>query len=201
VIMVDHHGEIVDGDELLYIIAQSRLKNEGLQAPVVGTLMSNLGLEQALAQLNIPLLRAKVGDRYVMAMLTQHHGILGGENSGHLICLDRTTTGDGIVAALQVLAAMHDSGQNLHQLKSAMAKYPQILINVPTTEKINPTQIPSLMTAVAEVEHQLGTQGRVLLRASGTEPLIRVMVEGLDTNTVNTLAYQLADVVKKAMIA
>ncbi|MEY4768352.1 MAG: hypothetical protein RL637_991, partial [Pseudomonadota bacterium] len=137
VMMVDHCGEIVDGDELLYIIAASRLKHQGLRAPVVGTLMSNLGLEQALASLQIPFIRAKVGDRYVRAQLQQHRGILGGENSGHIICLDRTTTGDGIVSALQVLESMRDSGQSLHQLKRAMCKYPQVLVNVIADRKID----------------------------------------------------------------
>lgn len=201
VVMVDHKGEIVDGDELIYIIAQSRLATNHLTGPVVGTLMSNLGMEQALSRLGIPLLRAQVGDRYVMEMLTEHQGILGGENSGHIICLDRTTTGDGIVAALQVLAQMHQSGKSLHELKSDMQKYPQILVNVKVAKKVNPLEIPAIQKAVTAVEQILGNDGRVLLRASGTEPLIRVMVEGVDEKTVTTLAHQLAEDVKNAIIA
>lgn len=201
VVMVDHKGEIVDGDELIYIIAQSRLATKHLTGPVVGTLMSNLGMEQALSRLGIPLLRAQVGDRYVMEMLTEHQGILGGENSGHIICLDRTTTGDGIVAALQVLAHIHQTGKSLHELKSEMQKYPQVLVNVKVAKKVNPLEIPAIQKSVTAVEQVLGNDGRVLLRASGTEPLIRVMVEGVDEKTVVTLANQLAEDVKNSIIA
>jgi phosphoglucosamine mutase len=201
VVMVDHKGEIVDGDELIYIIAQSRLATHQLIGPVVGTLMSNLGMEQALSRLGIPLLRAQVGDRYVMEMLTEHQGILGGENSGHIICLDRTTTGDGIVAALQVLAQMHQSGKSLHELKSGMQKFPQILVNVKVAKKVNPLEIPAIQKAVTAIEQVLGKDGRVLLRASGTEPLIRVMVEGVDEKNVKTLAQQLAEDVNNSIIA
>lgn len=201
VVMVDHKGEIVDGDELIYIIAQSRLATYKTLAPVVGTLMSNLGMEQALTQLGIPLLRAQVGDRYVMEMLTEHQGILGGENSGHIICLDKTTTGDGIVAALQVLAQMHQTGKTLHELKLGMQKYPQVLVNVKVAKKVNPSEIPAIQKAVTAAEQVLGSEGRVLLRASGTEPLIRVMVEGVDEKTVTTLANQLAEDVKNSIIA
>lgn len=201
VVMVDHKGEIVDGDELIYIIAQSRLATQNLTGPVVGTLMSNLGMEQALNQLGIPLLRAQVGDRYVMEMLTEHQGVLGGENSGHIICLDKTTTGDGIVAALQVLAQMHQTGKSLYELKSGMQKYPQILVNVKVAKKVNLNEIPAIQKAVVAAEQILGKDGRVLLRASGTEPLIRVMVEGKDEKTVTTLANQLAEDVKNSIIA
>jgi phosphoglucosamine mutase len=201
VVMVDHKGEIVDGDELIYIIAQSRLAANPSSTPIVGTLMSNLGMEQALNQLGIPLLRAQVGDRYVMEMLTEHKGILGGENSGHIICLDRTTTGDGIVAALQVLEQMHETGKSLHELKSGMQKYPQILLNIKVAQKVNLAEIPAIQKAVAAAEQVLGKNGRILLRASGTEPLIRVMVEGIDEKTVTTLAQQLAEDVKNAIIA
>ena len=136
-IMVDHKGEIVDGDEIIYIIAKSRLQANELTGPVVGTLMTNLGMEHALKGLGVDLLRAKVGDRYVMELLLENKGILGGENSGHIICLDKTTTGDGIIAALQVMAEMQHSGKNLHELKSGMAKYPQVLLNVRTKAKID----------------------------------------------------------------
>ena len=201
VVMVDHKGEIVDGDELIYIIAQSRLASHHILGPIVGTLMSNLGMEQALKRLGVSLLRAQVGDRYVMEMLTEYRGILGGENSGHIICLDRTTTGDGIVAALQVLGQMHQTGKSLHELKSGMQKYPQILVNVKVAKKVNPDEIPAIQQAVTAAEQALGKEGRVLLRASGTEPLIRVMVEGIDEKTVSTLANQLAEDVKNAIIA
>jgi phosphoglucosamine mutase len=201
VVMVDHKGEIVDGDELIYIIAQSRLAANPSPTPIVGTLMSNLGMEQALNQLGIPLLRAQVGDRYVMEMLTEHKGILGGENSGHIICLDRTTTGDGIVAALQVLEQMHETGKSLHELKSGMQKYPQILLNIKVAQKVNLAEIPAIQKSVAAAEQVLGKNGRILLRASGTEPLIRVMVEGSDEKTVTALAQQLAEDVKNAIIA
>ena len=199
VLMVDHKGEIVDGDELIYIIAKARMEAGLLTGPVVGTLMTNLGMEKALNKLNITLLRAKVGDRYVMEMLVENNGILGGENSGHIICLDRTTTGDGIIAALQVMAEMSYSGKNLYELKSGMEKYPQVLINIKTTNKVDLNSNESLQKAVKSVEKKLGDKGRVLLRSSGTEPLIRVMVEGESEDLVNKYAQQLADDVRNAI--
>ncbi len=198
-VMVDHQGEIVDGDELIYIIAKSRLEAGNMPGPVVGTLMTNLGMEHGLKQLGINLIRAKVGDRYVLEMMNEHKSILGGENSGHIICLDKTTTGDGIIAALQVMAEMHDSGKSLHELKSGMRKYPQVLINIKTTKKVNPDTDGAIQKAVHAVEEKLGDKGRVLLRASGTEPLIRVMVEGEHAESVNNYAQQLAEDVKKAI--
>ncbi len=200
VIMVDHKGELVDGDELIYIIAKARLKAGLFTGPVVGTLMTNLGMERALNALNIPLLRANVGDRYVIEMLTEHKGMIGGENSGHIICLDKTTTGDGIIAALQVIAEMQKTGLSLHDLKSGMQKYPQVLINVKTGQKIDLNHT-GIQSAVRAVEQALGNEGRVLLRASGTEPLIRVMVEGRDNATVENYAKQLAEDVKQAIVA
>jgi phosphoglucosamine mutase len=200
-IMVDHKGEVVDGDELIYIIAKSRLQAGRLKGPVVGTLMTNLGVERALDKLEVKLLRAKVGDRYVMEMLVENQGVLGGEGSGHIICLDRTTTGDGIIAALQIMAEMHGSGRNLHELKADVQKYPQVLVNVRTSKKINPDYDESIQKAVKAAEKKLGREGRVLLRASGTEPLIRVMVEGQHEDAVNTLARQLADDVRNAISA
>lgn len=197
--MVDHKGEIVDGDELIYIIAKARLDAGQMSGPVVGTLMTNLGMEHALKKLGIDLIRAKVGDRYVMEMLAEHKGILGGENSGHIICLDKTTTGDGIISALQIMAEMQDSGKNLHELKSGMQKYPQILVNVKTSKKINLEQDESIQKTVKAIEKKLGDSGRILLRASGTEPLIRVMVEGQQEDLVKNYALQIADDVKKAM--
>ena len=199
VIMVDHKGEIVDGDQLIYIIAKARLQEGLLYGPVIGTLMSNLGMEIALKNLGVKLLRGNVGDRYVMELLVENGGMLGGEGSGHIICLDRTTTGDGIISALQVLAEMHNSGQSLHELKSGMQKFPQVLINVKTGKKINLDHSESIQKTVKAVEQKLGNEGRVLLRASGTEPLIRVMVEGRYPDTVNEYANELAEAVRKTM--
>lgn len=197
-IMVDHKGEIVDGDELVYIIAKSKKNANELQGPVVGTLMTNLGMEIALKNMGVDLLRAKVGDRYVMELLVEHNGILGGEGSGHIICLDKTTTGDGIISALQVMAEMQNSGKNLHELKSGMSKYPQVLLNIKTKTKPN-LESEAIQKAIKEIEKKLGDTGRVLLRASGTEPLVRVMVEGQNEAKVNDYANQLADQVAKAM--
>ena len=198
-VMVDHKGEVVDGDELIYIIAKSRQDLGQMSGPVVGTLMTNLGMEYGLKNLGIELLRANVGDRYVLEMMSAHKGILGGENSGHIICLDRTTTGDGIIAALQVMAEMHDSGHTLNELKSGMQKYPQVLVNVKTAKKMTSEADALIQKAVKVVEDKLGNKGRVLLRASGTEPLIRVMVEGEDETVVENYAQQLAEEVKKAI--
>ena len=201
VIMVDNNGVIVDGDELIYIIAKSRQQQNQLSGPVVGTLMSNLGMEHALKKLGVKLLRGNVGDRYVMELLTQHNGVLGGEGSGHIICLDRTTTGDGIVSALQVMAEILASGKSLAELKNDMQKYPQVLVNVRVDRKVNLDQLDGVQKAVKAVEKQLGDSGRVLLRASGTEPLVRVMVEGVDEQVVRNCANSLAEDVKKAIAA
>ncbi|NJO17232.1 MAG: phosphoglucosamine mutase [Thioploca sp.] len=198
VIMIDSNGEIVDGDELLFVIAQARHQAGTLQNAVVGTVMSNLGLEQALKKLGIQFLRAAVGDRYVLEMMQQHKSNLGGESSGHVICLDRTTTGDGIVTALQVLATSVKTGLPLHILKRGMQKYPQQMINVPITPGTEIVSLPSVQSAVREAERQLQGSGRVLLRPSGTEPLIRVMVEGIDSQNVESISSQLARVVAAA---
>lgn len=197
-IMVDHKGELVDGDELLFIIAQSRREAGNLKGAVIGTVMSNLGLEHALCALGVDFRRAAVGDRYVMDLLRKEGGTLGGESSGHIICLDCTTTGDGIVSALQVLAALMQSGRSLHELKSGMAKYPQCMVNVRTGKKFDFAASSHVQDALREVESQLANKGRVLLRASGTEPLIRVMVEGVDAQQVETLANYLAAAVRQA---
>ena len=201
VIMVDHKGEVVDGDELIFIIAKSRLRQGKQQGPIVGTLMSNLGMEHGLKKLGLGFVRANVGDRYVIEKLKEHNGMLGGEGSGHIICLDRIPTGDGIVAALQVLTEMQQSGCSLHELKEDMQKYPQVLINVKVARKVNPMEIPAIKKAVELAELALGDEGRVLLRASGTEPLIRVMVEGVDEKKVKNHAGQLAEEVKNAITA
>jgi phosphoglucosamine mutase len=197
-IMVDAQGEVVDGDELLYIIATSKQREGFLQGGVVGTQMSNLGLEHALKKQQIPFSRAAVGDRYVLERLQQQKWYLGGESSGHIICLDRTTTGDAIVSALQVLHELVCTEQNLHEAKRGMTKYPQTLINVPVTEHSNLKESPLIRQAVRDVEQDLGDTGRVLLRPSGTEPLVRVMVEGMDLKQVQNLAKQLAATVTEA---
>jgi phosphoglucosamine mutase len=198
VIMVDSRGELVDGDELLFIIARSRQQQGKLSGSVVGTLMSNLGLEHALQAQGIAFERARVGDRYVLERLQQNGGTLGGESSGHIICLDRTTTGDGIVAALQVLATMILGGKSLHELKAGMKKYPQYMINVPVGRSVSLVDAPGVQEAVQAVERRLNGRGRVLLRASGTEPVVRVMVEGEDEKTVVEQAGRLATVVAAA---
>ena len=200
-IMVDHKGEIVDGDELLYIIAASRQAVGQLHGPVIGTLMTNLGLEHAFRDQGIAFMRASVGDRYVMELLKAHNGVLGGESSGHIICLDRTSTGDGIVSALQVLASLVQSGKSLHQLKRGMNKYPQHMINVPLARRIDIEHSALIQDAVREAETCLSDKGRVLLRPSGTEPLIRVMVEGEDGALVLSQAQRLAEVVEQAVEA
>ena len=200
VIMVDHKGEVVDGDELLFIIAQSRQHAHALHGAVVGTLMSNFGLEQALRAQGIDLKRAAVGDRYVMEMLRESGLTLGGESSGHIICLDRTTTGDGIVSALQVLAEIFKTGRSLHELKKGMTKYPQCMINVPVVSGFDFTNSSVIQKAYRDVLNELHEEGRVLLRPSGTEPVIRVMVEGPDSGQVQSLAEHLADVVARAAV-
>jgi phosphoglucosamine mutase len=201
VIMVDHKGEVVDGDELLYVIALSRLQANTLNGAVVGTLMSNFGLEQALRAQGIEFKRAAVGDRYVMEMMREGGLNLGGESSGHIICLDRTSTGDGIVSALQVLAEVFKTGRSLHELKKGMTKYPQVMVNVPVTPGFDVTKSAVIQKAYRDVVKELHEVGRVLLRPSGTEPVIRVMVEGPDSGQVQSLANQLAEVVAHASVS
>lgn len=197
VIMVDDRGEIVDGDEIIYIIAKSRLAKSAIKGPVIGTLMSNLGLEHALNALGLEFKRALVGDRYVTEMLLEHDAVLGGENSGHIICRDRTTTGDGIISALQVMAEIYLTGHSLNELKQGMEKYPQTLINIEVEEKDGVLQSPPVRMAMEEAERELNGRGRVLLRPSGTEPLIRVMVEGQDHLSVETLANRLVSTIAR----
>lgn len=197
-IMVDADGEIVDGDELTFIIARRRQNTGALAGGVVGTQMSNLGLEQAIKTLGLGFKRAKVGDRYIMEMLQKDGWSLGGESSGHIICLDLTTTGDGIISALQVLETMVCSAQPLNELKRGMTKYPQTLVNVRMEEKVDVLSLPEVARAVAAAEARLADSGRVLLRPSGTEPVVRVMVEGRDRAVVDELANELAREVQKA---
>lgn len=198
VIMIDERGEVVDGDELLYIIASGKRSRGELSGGVVGTQMTNLGLEHAFHRMGIPFQRVAVGDRYVMEALQANDWQLGGENSGHIICLDKQTTGDGIVAALQVLAAMVASGKRLRELTAGLEKYPQVLVNVPMQAGFSLDSSAVIDRAVGEVESELAGQGRVLLRASGTEPLLRIMIEGRDARKVKVLADQLAGVVRAA---
>ncbi|RLR17603.1 phosphoglucosamine mutase [Sodalis-like symbiont of Bactericera trigonica] len=198
VIMVDHLGQKVDGDQILYVIAREKLRQSQLSGGVVGTLMSNMGLELALKQLGVPFVRARVGDRYVLGKMQEKGWRIGAENSGHVILLDKTTTGDGIIAGLQVLSAMVGNHMNLHDLCSGMRLLPQILVNVRFSGQHDPLASAAVKQASDEVEQQLARRGRVLLRKSGTEPLIRVMVEGEDTEQVSRLAHHIADAVKAA---
>jgi len=197
-IFVDHRGEIVDGDELLYIIASYQQSNGGCTG-VVGTLMSNFGFELGLQALNIPFARAKVGDRYVIETMQQRGWKLGGESSGHIVCGHVTTTGDGIIAALQVLLALGANDLSLHEAKQGMHKLPQTMINVPCSKMLDIDGNQTILKAVASTEAVLAGRGRVLLRPSGTEPLVRVMVEGEDRAQVKTLAQELAATVEKAL--
>ena len=201
VIMVDQQGEVVDGDELMFIIARDRLQSGHRLDAVAGTQMTNLGLEIALKELGVSLRRTEVGDRYVLECMLAENLLLGGESSGHIICLDRTSTGDGIVSALQVLGAMLRTGLSLHELKSGMTKFPQQMINVRVGRKPDLAACAPVQDAVREAESQLNGRGRVLLRPSGTEPVIRVMVEGYDAAQVRSLADRLAGVVKETLSA
>ncbi|WP_026186426.1 phosphoglucosamine mutase [Thioalkalivibrio thiocyanodenitrificans] len=201
VILVDEQGEVVDGDEVLCIIALGRARDGLLNGGVVGTLMSNLGLELALGEQGIPFRRAAVGDRYVMEMLHAEGWTLGGESSGHILCLDRTTTGDGVVSALQVLHIMRRTGQALSGLRRVMTRFPQTLINVPlggAADRNAVIRADAVAASVRAAERVLGDQGRVLLRPSGTEPLVRVMVEGRDPRQVQEIARGIAEAVRSA---
>ena len=198
VLMVDRYGKVVDGDQLLFVIANSLHKQGRLKGGVVGTLMTNLGMEKALQERDIPFVRAKVGDRYVMQELKERDWVLGGESSGHIICLDKTTTGDGLVSALQVMTQMQFMEQPLDELAAKMPMYPQKMINVRLSEGANASdvcQLAAVSKAVDETESELADSGRVLLRASGTEPVIRVMVEGVDSQQVQNCCEQIAEVV------
>lgn len=199
VLMVDRHGELVDGDELIVIIARERMATGNGIGGVVGTLMSNLGMEVAVREMGLEFVRAKVGDRHVMAEMEGRGWTLGGEASGHIVCLDKTTTGDAIIAALQVLTAMVRTGTPLHELRKGMQKYPQHLVNVRVGKRSDPMAHPRVLEAVKAAEARLADRGRVLLRASGTEPLIRVMVEGAEKSVVEGLAKELALVVTEAL--
>lgn len=199
VVMIDHLGHILDGDELLYIIVKHKTSAGFLKGGVVGTVMSNLGFELALKQLGLEFVRAPVGDRYIMSELTKRQWHLGGEPSGHIVCMETTTTGDGIITALQVLAAMRFHGQPLASMRAGLIKYPQVLLNVKVKQQDYSIDIPAIQKVVKDIEEKLGNKGRVLLRRSGTEPLVRVMVEGEDEYHVKQLAEHLANVVQEEL--
>ncbi len=198
--MVDHQGKLLDGDDILYILANAR-KNDNL-GTIIGTQMSNFALEQAITKMGLNFIRAAVGDRYVMEALQLHNGVLGGESSGHIICLDKTTTGDGIVTALQVLAVMLQTGQSLNELAKGLNKYPQTLHNVRLQNNENPHEILNsflVKKAITSAEQQLNNKGRVLLRPSGTEPLLRIMVEAQEESLVKQLIDELTYVVQNSI--
>ena len=196
-IMVDHKGQKVDGDELVFIIANAWKEGDDLKSNrVVGTKMTNLGIQLAFAEIGVSFIEADVGDRHVMDQLIEHKAILGGEGSGHIICLNKSTSGDGIIAALQVLEVMSKTGKTLLELKSKMTKYPQVLINVKTDTKVNLQEESKLSQAINSVESKLSKTGRVLVRESGTEPLVRVMVESSNYGLAKESAEELAKIIK-----
>jgi len=196
-IMVDHKGHQVDGDELVFIIANAWKESGDLKSKtVVGTKMTNLGIQSAFADAGISFIEADVGDRHVMNQLIKHKAVLGGEGSGHIICLNKSTSGDGIIAALQVLEVMSKTGKNLNDLKSRFTKYPQVLINIKTKSKVNLQGESKLTQAVNSIESKLSNTGRILIRESGTEPLIRVMVESANYKLAKDSAEELAEIIK-----
>lgn len=199
VVMADHQGHLLDGDDLLYIILKHRVAQGSMRGGIVGTVMSNFGFEQAVKRMGVDFVRASVGDRYIMSELTQRSWWLGGEPSGHIVCMDTTTTGDGIITALQVLAAMCSESMSLADIRSGLTKYPQVLINVKIGKENGSIEHAAIQQAVREVEKDLAGKGRVLLRRSGTEPLIRIMVEGEDGQYVKQQAEYLAEVVRKEL--
>ncbi|MBX2867712.1 MAG: phosphoglucosamine mutase [Acidiferrobacterales bacterium] len=201
VLLIDENGDVVDGDRILYLLATYRKQQDTLGGGVAGTLMTNLGLEQALARLEIPFVRTNVGDRFVHEVLVNHDWLLGGENSGHIICLDKNTTGDGIVAALQVLEVMLETQKPLSELVADMTLFPQVMVNVRVEGADAKKLVASkgVVEAAKAAEKELGADGRIVLRPSGTEPLIRVMIEGNDHHQVDRLTNQIADQVKAAM--
>jgi phosphoglucosamine mutase len=194
----DQDGALYDGDQLLYVIAMLKLRTGALHGGVAGTLMTNLALEKALAAAGVPFARARVGDRYVLELLQERGWQLGGENSGHIICLDKHTTGDGIVSALQVLHALRAGDATLAEVTRDLTLFPQVLVNVRVARRFDFEASPAVRSAVADAEQSLSGEGRVLLRASGTEPVIRVMVEGPSENRVRELADRIADAVRAA---
>ena len=203
VIMVDQAGNLIDGDQILFVLAEARLSNGGLEGGVIGTVMSNFGLEEALRERGIPFERSPVGDRNVHEWLTERGWVLGGESSGHILCLDRATTGCGIVSALQVIEVLARTGKSLSEMAAGMVKCPQVMINVPIhgNGRVALDGNNTIAEAVSQVEDELAGRGRVILRPSGTEPVVRVMVEGTEADQVQRLARQLADCVERALAA
>jgi phosphoglucosamine mutase len=198
VILVDHTGEVLDGDDILYILSKYYLAQGYVDEGVVGTQMTNYGLEIALKELGVPFVRTKVGDRFVLEKLQQNNWVLGGENSGHILCMDKTSTGDGIIAAIQILNAMFKAQKNLHELKQGMIKYTQVLTNVPfASSSASLLESEAIQSAVKHAETKLNP-GRVLLRSSGTEPVVRVMVEGMDADNIQSVSSYLVEAVTKA---
>jgi len=197
-VMVDHLGRKVDGDQLLYVIATHRHATGRLQGPVVGTLMTNYGLERALSDRGIEFHRAQVGDRYVLAKLRETGGVLGGETSGHLLTLDYATTGDAMVVALQVLSIMRETGKTLAELTAELTLLPQTMVNIKVSLRFDPLAVTAVRDAMRSVEQRLAGRGRVVLRGSGTEPLIRIMIESEDGAEAKVLANELAEVVRAA---
>lgn len=198
VMMVDHKGQLVDGDAMLYIMAHHDAQMGVLKEGIVGTIMSNLGLEQAIKKLNMDFIRVPVGDRYISAELRKRHWSLGGEPSGHVICTDAVTTGDGIITGLKILSIMRQQNKTLEELTRQFVRLPQVLINVKVTRLSDPLQVPAIQKVLKQAEKQLGKKGRILLRSSGTEPLVRVMVEGESQSDIQSIAENLAEVVKEA---
>ncbi|MBP9726471.1 MAG: phosphoglucosamine mutase [Gammaproteobacteria bacterium] len=196
-VMVDHNGETLDGDELLYLIVKFRQDTNIFKGGVVGTLMTNIGLEKAFQRENIPFERAQVGDRYVLEILLKNDWTVGGEQSGHIICLDNATTGDGIISALQVLSAVKHYGKPLAELKSGFSKFPQKLVNIRLKNEKDPLQHAHVQTAIADAKKTLGDRGRILVRKSGTEPLIRIMVEADDEALMHQLTNRLFEVISE----
>jgi phosphoglucosamine mutase len=199
IMLIDHKGNVIDGDQIVYILARDNLKSGTLKGGVVGTLMSNLGMEIALTNLGVPFARSKVGDRYVLELLQEKGWNIGGEGSGHVLNLNVASTGDGIVSGLQVISAMLHADMSLYDLSRGMEKYPQKLINVRFNAENDPIDLDSVKQSVADAESELGEQGRVLLRKSGTEPVIRVMVEAQDSGMANNWAEYIATAVKEAI--
>jgi phosphoglucosamine mutase len=200
-VMVGSDGALYDGDQLLYVIARHRQAQGRLHGGVVGTLMTNLAFEHAMEKLKIPFMRARVGDRYVMELLQQQGWQLGGENSGHIICLDKHSTGDGIISALQVLHALRINKQKLAEAAGDLRMYPQVLINVRVARGVDCLRHDQVQAAVSAAEQDLNGAGRVLLRPSGTEPLLRVMVEGEDRKLVEQSAQRIAEVVRRVTLS
>ncbi len=197
VVMIDHKGELLGGDELLYLITKDRLQRKMMDEGVVGTVMSNWGLELSLQQMGVKFVRTQVGDRYVIEALEQHGWRLGGEPSGHVLCLDKMTTADGIIAALQVLYAAFNADKTIHELTAGLIKFPQVTLNVPSQNSLIISQDDQVQKTLKDIRKQLKNHGRALLRPSGTEPVIRVMVEGEDKQNINHYAQQLVEVIRK----